>query len=297
MSPGQKAWWVVRYAPNFLLNCAFKLGSISLIVAMLRFNCIWLYWSVIIIWALLQILFNELVIDKRFYFLFLGAGMHAVTVAHIPEYVKLIDTDPDIKKNVLWSTRLTSKKLKINLVFQNLVWFLFNTIIISTLWIVSRYSSQDTKIQLFWPFTPNTTYTFSENKVFGVLNIVAPIILIIGAISQIIILCFEDTKVIDVKTVKKVLSNEGIQLQHQQESNDEDVQDGIMSRYMQPRHYPGWQHVEPDQCNGCNMPDGTWHKHIYDDEGPNRVQGKFNQVVFPLLNIWENFGDKNTTQT
>ena len=40
--------------------------------------------------------------------------MHAVTVAHVPEYVKLIDTDPDIKKNVLWSTRLTTKKLKIN---------------------------------------------------------------------------------------------------------------------------------------------------------------------------------------
>ena len=198
----------MRFAPGFLFNCAFKLGSISLITAMLRFNCIWLYGSVILIWALLQILFNEFVIPYDHYYLFLGAGMHAVTVAHVPEYVKLIDTDPDIKKNVLWSTRLTTKKLKINLVFQNFFWFLFNTIIISTLWIVSTYSSPDTQIPLFWPFTPNDTYTFGDNKVFKVLHIIAPIIIIIGTISQIIILCFEENEVV-VKKLQKVLSSEG----------------------------------------------------------------------------------------
>ena len=26
MSPGQKVWWIIRYGPNFLLNCAFKVG-------------------------------------------------------------------------------------------------------------------------------------------------------------------------------------------------------------------------------------------------------------------------------
>merc|ERR1719450_1687550 len=54
MSPGQKAWWIIRFGPCFLFNCAFKVGSISLVIAMLRFNSIWLYGSVLIIWFLLQ---------------------------------------------------------------------------------------------------------------------------------------------------------------------------------------------------------------------------------------------------
>ena len=146
--------------------------------------------------------------------------MHAVTVAHIPEHVKLIDTDPDIRKNVLWSTKLNPAKLRINLRFQNGFWFLFNSIIITTLWIVSSYSSEDTQIPLFWPFTPDNTYTFKDNKVFRVLNYVAPIILIVGLISQIILWCFEERPLINIK---RVLSNEGIQ--HQPQSYDSDEVD------------------------------------------------------------------------
>ena len=37
-SLGQKLWWIVRYTPGFLFNCAFKLGSIAVILAMLRFQ-------------------------------------------------------------------------------------------------------------------------------------------------------------------------------------------------------------------------------------------------------------------
>ena len=90
----------------------------------------------------------------------------------------------------------------------------------------------------------------------------------------------------------------GVRLQHQQESWNEDVQDGIISKYSAPRHYEGWHH-EPEDCPGCTRmcTDVTWHKHIYDEDGNPGVQGKFNQVVYPFLNLWENFGDKNTTQT
>merc|ERR1719220_3394869 len=102
LSPGQKAWWVCRFGPMFLFNSAFKLGSISLILAMLRYNAIWLYGGIVIIWLLLQFLFNENCLPRRFYYLFIGAGVHAVSVAHIQEEVKMIKTHPDSKKNILY---------------------------------------------------------------------------------------------------------------------------------------------------------------------------------------------------
>ena len=86
MSPGRKAWWVYRFGPGLLLISAFKLGSISLIIAMLRFNSIWLYGTIIIT----RLLFNEQCLPIKYYYLFIGAGLHAVSVAHIPEEVKLI---------------------------------------------------------------------------------------------------------------------------------------------------------------------------------------------------------------
>ena len=89
----------------FLFNSAFKVGSISLILAMLRYNAIWLYGPIAVIWLLLQFLFNERYLPRRYYFLFLGAGMHAVSIPHIPEDIKIIHAGPDSNKNVLWSTR------------------------------------------------------------------------------------------------------------------------------------------------------------------------------------------------
>ena len=53
-----------------------------------------------------------------------------------------------------------------------------------------------------------------------------------------------------------------------------------------PRRYEGWRFVETDTS-------GRWHKHVYDHNLDAGVQGKFNQIIYPLLNIWESFGDKN----
>ena len=58
MSPGQIVWWACRFGPMILFNSAFKLGSMSLIAAMLRYNAIWLYGFIISFWLLLQFLFN-----------------------------------------------------------------------------------------------------------------------------------------------------------------------------------------------------------------------------------------------
>ena len=287
MSPGQKVWWLVRYTPSFFLNCAFKLGSVALIAAMLRFNCIWLYSTVILVWILLQILFNEQVLPRQFYYLFLGAGMHGVSVAHISEDIKLVDTKPNIKDNILWSTKLTSKEIRWNLRFQNGLWFLFNYFIIITIWVFTHYADKNTEIPLLWPFTPNNTYTLQENKVFSVLDIVAPIVLILGLATQIIIWFFEERP---IKIENHLSINRS--LAHQMTWTD--VLDVVDAGCQPPVTYDGWQHVPRDQCEGCTDP-GKWHKHIYNDQQGKRVMGKFNQIIFPLLNIWDSFSDKNTT--
>lgn len=59
LSPGQRAWWILRFGPMFFFNSSFKLGSIALILAMLRYNAIWLYGGLLAIWLLVHLLFNE----------------------------------------------------------------------------------------------------------------------------------------------------------------------------------------------------------------------------------------------
>ena len=263
MSPGQKAWWIIRYGPNFLLNCAFKVGSISLIVAMLRFNCIWLYGSVVIIWLTLQLCFNEGWIPRKFYFLFIGAGMHAVSVAHIPEQIKLIDTHPDSTRNTLYTTRLTTRQLRYNLLFQNMIWFLFNVIILSTMWIMSCDSigNPDLEIPLFWPFTEKT-YTLKENKVFSILQFIIPILLSVGLLSQLLLWLFEEKEFL-TEILSPAMPGGPIA---SQVSQDEDTVDAG------PPPVPGWTYVGP--CEGSEV----WHQYKYDETLGAGIQGRLNQV-------------------
>ena len=162
MGPGQKAWWICRFGPCFLVLSAYKVASISLIITMLRYNSIWLYGSCVIIWIFLQFLFNERCLPRKYYYLFIGAGLHAVSVAHIPEDIKLIDTNWNCTKNILWATRLTPRQIKSNLMFQNALWFLFNCSVIITLLVVS-FAKPDAGIPTFWPFIL-TQYPFVSHK-------------------------------------------------------------------------------------------------------------------------------------
>ena len=50
---------------------------------------------------------------------------------------------------------------------------------------------------------------------------------------------------------------------------------------------PGWKYSGFDQQ--------TWHKYTYDEELGKGVRGRLNQVIYPLLNIWGNWVDKQTT--
>ena len=78
MTAGQLVWVIIRYVPIFFFNCAFKLGSICLIVSLLRCNAIWLYGFVILVSFLLKVGFNERLLPRRFYHLFVGSGLHAI---------------------------------------------------------------------------------------------------------------------------------------------------------------------------------------------------------------------------
>ena len=292
MSFGQKLWWTIRYIPGFILNCGFKLGSMSLVAAILSFNFVWIYGSILIIWVILQILFNEQVIPRRYYYLFLGAGAHAFSVAHVQEEIKLVDAKLDPSKNIMYSTKLTSRQLKRNLRFQNMFWFVLNSCIIIIITVVSNteiqklYPILNTKIQAFWPFTPEITYSLEEIKVFKHLQIIVPVIISIGVLSQIWIWKFEERSISQIihwenrKTIKELTD-------HLEAIDQEEA----------PKAYEGWTYVDSEDCQGQNSKE-KWHKYEYSNSYIEKAgaQSKFLQIVFPLFNIWENFGDKNTTQ-
>ena len=226
LSPGQKVWWLLRFGPVFLFNSAFKLGSISLIFAILRYNAIWIYMLVGLSWLVIQFLFNQQYLPRRFYYLFVGAGMHACSVAHIPETVKLVWTSVNSKENILFITRLSSTELKMNMWCQNLIWFSFNSVTIVTLWVISR-DYNDTELSILWPFFEKS-YAFNEVKVAEHLYIVVPLLTALGVISLLLLLTM------DFKAVSA---------------------EDSLTTWME--NFPCWTH-SPD-CKGCRNLSG-WHK-------------------------------------
>eukprot|EP00092_Neocalanus_flemingeri_P072724 GFUD01089589.1.p1 GENE.GFUD01089589.1~~GFUD01089589.1.p1 ORF type:complete len:607 (+),score=82.28 GFUD01089589.1:254-1822(+) len=288
MSPGQKVWWICKYGPCFLINCAFKVGSISLIITLLRYNSVWIYGASIVIWLLLQILFNSQCLPRKYYYLFIGAGLHAVSVAHIPQEVKLIDAKLDSRKNILWATKLTSRQLRYNLLFQNTLWFTFNFIIIATLTILS-YLKPAEQISIFWPFIPKT-FSFGENKVYRVLHIITPVLLLAGLFSQILLWTMElkgrdKDKIRNSIGMNKKGPTDGLK-QLSLESDDYDPSEGPHIVI------DGWQH-DPVECPGCDNI-CSWHHYRPDDVLETGVQGRLSQVIYPLMIIWQNVVDQNT---
>ena len=271
-SQGQKIWWLLRFGPVFLFNSAFKLGTISLIFAILRANAIWIYLFYVVLWLLIQFLFNQQYLPRRFYYLFVGAGMHAFSVGLIQETMKLVWARVNSKKNILFISRLSDAQLKMNMWCQNLIWFTFNCVTLVTLWAVSASEKyRETRLPIMWPFFEKS-FTFEEVKVVGVLHIVVPLVIALGGISLLLLLT------LDLKTVS--------------------TKDSLIS-WME--NYPSWTHVK--ECQ-----DG-WHK--FESNNCSKVPplkklyknlnflfqrglvGCLSRTTFPLINIWQNAMDKN----
>ena len=229
---------------------------------MLRYNSIWLYGSCVGIWILLQMLFNERCLPRKFYYLFIGAGLHAVSVAHIPEDIKLIDTHINCKNNILWSTRLTPRQRNVNLFFQNFIWFIFNFSVIVGLLAISHFRPQ-TEVPTFWPFILKTS-PFDENKIFRVLWIISSVILFLGFLSLVL-------------AWRLLLSN------------DEETEDCDQTRVTE---FDGWVH-DTKSCPGCQGKN-DWHCHVSDKDLHEGIEGTLGHIIAPLFNVWQNFVDKNT---
>ena len=263
ISPGRKVWWACRFGPMFLFNSAFKVGSISLICAMLRYNAIWFYSIVVIVWLLLQFLFNEQYLPRKYYYLFIGAAMHAVSIAHIPEEVKMIHAKANSNKNTMWATRLTDFQMKANMWFQNIIWFVLNSVIIITLTVVAELKT-DAEFPTFWPFFPETV-SFKDNKVFGGLKIIAPVILIAGLIS-LILLWNMDFKRTDRKEINRGIKS-AIAIKTKDAVDNAKRSSVTSCEDFKTGEFAGWRHQVSD-CPACiseeDEPGPTWHRYAHD---------------------------------
>ena len=256
MTPGQKSWWMVRYIPYCAVNCGYKLLSISLIITMLRFNTIWLYGTVIIIWFLLQTLFNEGCLSKRHYYLFQGAGIHAISYTHIPDWIKLIEAKKNPKENILWVTKLSLSEIRRNIIFQNTIYVVVNSAVLLFIWILSRHSSSH-GLQIFWPFTPDYTYKLKDAAVFPGIDIMIPLLIMLGIILIVWVI-------------------------YEERNRNEIMKNPECSDFPS---YPGWKQ---DSCS-----EDGWHKYKVDDNNDDGVQGFFNQIFYSVINIWESFIDNS----
>ena len=139
-SIGQTVWWVLRWGPLLFFNSAFKLMALSLITAVLRYEASLLYGATTSIWIAHQILFNEQILPRRFYHLFIGSGLHAFSLPQIYQEVKLIKNFPAARRKV-WATRLTSSQITSNFWFQNIFWFSINGLTMITLIVLTQFDS------------------------------------------------------------------------------------------------------------------------------------------------------------
>ena len=135
----EKLLKTLKYFPLFFFNSIFKLGSIGLICAILRYNAITFYVILAVVWLLFYLLFNEKCLPQSHYHLILGVAVHVVSIGKITNRVKIIDTKIRPKHHHEVTTkRLTSKHQTQNIVFQNVLWLIVNSIMLILLVILSR---------------------------------------------------------------------------------------------------------------------------------------------------------------
>ena len=135
----EKLLKTLKYFPLFFFNSIFKLGSIGLICAILRYNAITFYVVLGLVWLLVYVLFNEKCFPEDYYHLILGVAVHVVSIGKITRKAKIIDTKirPKEHHNVQL-IRVTSKRQTQNIIFQNVLWLVINSIMLVLLVILTR---------------------------------------------------------------------------------------------------------------------------------------------------------------
>jgi len=164
--------------PVFFFNSIFKLGCIGLISSILRYNAITLYAIIILLWTLMYILFNERCLPQKYYYLIHGALLHAVSIGKIPYQVKNIETHGK-KHHKVTSIKLTSRHQMQNIFFQNILWFILNTIILVMLIILTGVRSS---LWTLWPIV-DSRYSVTSLPITKFLPIIVPVILTCGILD------------------------------------------------------------------------------------------------------------------
>ena len=135
----EKMLKTLKYFPLFFFNSIFKLGSIGLICAILRYNAITFYVILSLVWLLVYLLFSEKCLPQSYYHLILGVAVHVVSIGKITNRVKIIDTKLRPKQHHEVTTkRLTSKHQTQNIIFQNVLWLFVNSVMLILLVILTR---------------------------------------------------------------------------------------------------------------------------------------------------------------
>jgi len=170
--------------PLFFFNSIFKLGCIGLICAILRYNAFTFYGVLILLWITFYILFNERCLPRRYYHLILGVVMHAVSIGKIPDKAKNIDLK--LKRNhhhKTTSRRMTSRHQMQNIIFQNSLWLVINTIMLIMLIILTSVRSS---LWTLWPIV-DSRYDILSLPITKFVPILVPVILACGVLSLLLI--------------------------------------------------------------------------------------------------------------
>jgi len=179
----EKLLKTLEYFPLFFFNSIFKLGSIGLICAILRYNAITFYAILFLVWLLVYLLFNEKCLPQSHYHLILGVAVHVVSIGKITNRVKIIDTKlrPKQHHNVT-TKKLTSKHQKQNIIFQNVLWLFVNSVVLILLVILTSFRSE---LWTLWPVIDGRTgrHDLSKMPITRHLNAIVPAILVSGVIS------------------------------------------------------------------------------------------------------------------
>jgi hypothetical protein len=177
MSWKQKVINLVPLLPFALFNSAFKLGSISFIVAILRYNSVYLYGSIAGIVIVLASLFAEGCLLPKYFHLLQGSLVHATSICKISKLAVLSGL-----KEELTTIKLTGNHQKSNILFQNVFWFVVNCITIIGLMITFNVSP-DTNVWHFFPIVNAPSKPISETPVGAYINFIGPGLILLGVIS------------------------------------------------------------------------------------------------------------------
>ena len=178
----------LKLIPIFLSNSIFKLGSIGLIVSLLRLNAITFYGSFALLWVFFYFLFNQGCLPKRYYHVILGVMLHAVSIGKIPGQIKMVKANLGEKRHKTRARKLTTRNQMENIIFQNILWLIINSIMLITLTILANVQP-DVPLWTFFPFTPYSKYTLDSMPIHLYCHILTPVILLFGLLSLVLILC------------------------------------------------------------------------------------------------------------